>query len=78
VLHIFVLLIHFAMPAPSDTATKEIAVSIRPSTDQVEHADFLAQANQKGSGKFHDSHRMSSDMPKAMPDQSQVISNTNP
>jgi protein TonB len=31
VLHIFVLLIHFAMPAPSDTATKEIAVSIRPS-----------------------------------------------
>lgn len=70
VLHIFVLLIHFAMPAPSDTATKEIAVSIRPSTDQVEHADFLAQANQKGSGKFHDSHRMSSDMPKAMPDQS--------
>lgn len=24
----------------------------------------------KGSGKFHDSHRMSSDMPKAMPDQS--------
>lgn len=70
VLHVFILLIHFAMPAPSDTATKEIAIAVRPSTEQVEHADFLAQSNQKGSGQFHDSHRMSSDMPKAMPEQS--------
>ena len=69
-LHIFILLIQFAMPAPSDTATKEIAISLRPSTEKVEHADFLAQSDQKGSGKFHEAHRMSSDMPKAMPEQS--------
>ncbi|MEX7476655.1 energy transducer TonB, partial [Acinetobacter baumannii] len=51
-LHIFVLLIHFAMPAPSEQSTKEIAISIRPTEDVIKHADFLAQADQQGSGAF--------------------------
>ncbi len=65
-LHLAVLAVQFAMPTPSDTSTKEIAVSIRPSTDKVENADFLAQADQKGSGEFREAHRMSSDMPSPM------------
>ena len=54
------------MPSPSDTSTKEIAVTVRTSPDKVKEADFLAQADQKGSGEFREAHRMSSDMPSPM------------
>lgn len=64
--HGLVLTTQFSMPAPTDTSTKEIAVSVRPSQDKVEHADFLAQTDQQGSGEFHQAHRMSSDMPTRM------------
>ncbi len=62
-LHIFVLLIHFAMPSPSEQSTKEIAISIRSSNEPVQQADFLAQADQQGSGAFREAHRTSSDTP---------------
>ncbi|AGQ08027.1 energy transducer TonB [Acinetobacter baumannii] len=66
-LHIFVLLIHFAMPAPSEQSTKEIAITIRPTEDVTKHADFLAQADQQGSGAFREAHWMSSNSPAPMP-----------
>ncbi|EOQ60543.1 hypothetical protein F935_03582 [Acinetobacter calcoaceticus ANC 3811] len=66
-LHIFVLLIHFAMPSPSEQSTKEIAISIRSSNEPVQQADFLAQADQQGSGAFREAHRASSDTPNPMP-----------
>ncbi|OTG81495.1 energy transducer TonB [Acinetobacter sp. ANC 5054] len=62
-LHLAFLTMQFAMPQEGEYNTKEIAVSLRPATDKVENADFLAQADQQGSGKFRESHRMSSDMP---------------
>ncbi|WP_445407064.1 energy transducer TonB [Acinetobacter seifertii] len=65
-LHTLVLLIHFAMPAPSEQSTKEIAISIRPAEDAVKHADFLAQADQQASGTFREAHRMSSNSPTPM------------
>ncbi|QNW98558.1 energy transducer TonB [Acinetobacter seifertii] len=65
-LHTLLLLIHFAMPAPSEQSTKEIAISIRPAEDAVKHADFLAQADQQGSGTFREAHRMSSNSPTPM------------
>ena len=66
-LHIFVLLIHFAMPSPSEQSTKEIAISIRSINEPVQQADFLAQADQQGSGAFREAHRTSSDTPNPMP-----------
>nr|WP_312824625.1 TonB family protein [Acinetobacter oleivorans] len=66
-LHVFVLLIHFAMPSPSEQSTKEIAISIRSSNEPVQQADFLAQADQQGSGTFLEAHRTSSDTPNPMP-----------
>ena len=66
VLHALLLSISFEVPSPTDTSTKEIAVTVRPSQDPVKHADFLAQSDQKGSGSFHQAHRMSSDMPTPM------------
>ena len=54
VLHLAVLTMQFAMPQESEVTTKEIAVSLRPSDAKIEHADFLAQADQQGSGKFRD------------------------
>ncbi|OTG75664.1 energy transducer TonB [Acinetobacter sp. ANC 4169] len=69
-LHLIILTLQFAMPQESDAAVKEIAVSLRPSQDKVEQADFLAQADQQGSGTFREAHRMSSDMPAAMAEQS--------
>ncbi|MBE2172378.1 energy transducer TonB [Acinetobacter oleivorans] len=66
-LHVFVLLIHFAMPSPSEQSTKEIAISIRSSNEPVQQADFLAQADQQGSGTFREAHRISSDTPNPMP-----------
>ena len=70
VLHLVILTLQFAMPAESDAAVKEIAVTLRPSKDKVENADFLAQADQQGSGTFREAHRMSSDMPAPMLEQS--------
>lgn len=66
ILHVWVLAIQFAMPQPSEAATKDIAISLRPSEEKIEDADFLAQADQQGSGEFREAHRMSSDMPAAM------------
>ncbi|NNH39191.1 energy transducer TonB [Acinetobacter terrae] len=70
VLHLMILTLQFAMPEESDAAVKEIAVHLRPSKDKVENADFLAQADQQGSGTFREAHRMSSDMPAPMLEQS--------
>ena len=70
VLHLMILTLQFAMPAESDAAVKEIAVTLRASKDKVENADFLAQADQQGSGTFREAHRMSSDMPAPMLEQS--------
>ncbi len=55
------------MPAPSEQSTKEIAISVRPTEEIVKHADFLAQADQQGSGTFRAAHRMSSNSPTPMP-----------
>lgn len=61
--HLIFLSLQFAMPQENDTATKDIAVTLRPSTEKVKQADFLAQADQQGDGTFREAHRMSSDMP---------------
>lgn len=63
VLHLAFLSLQFAMPSESDIASKEIALAIRPSETEIEQADFLAQADQQGSGTFREAHRMTSDMP---------------
>ena len=70
VLHLIILTLQFAMPEESDAAVKEIAVTLRPSQDKIENADFLTQADQQGSGTFREAHRMSSDMPAPMLEQS--------
>lgn len=62
-IHGGVLAIQFSMPDQTDAQSKDIAVTLRPSTEKVEHADFLAQADQQGSGTFREAHRMSSEMP---------------
>ena len=69
-LHLVILTLQFAMPQENDAAVKEIAVTLRPSDQKIENADFLAQADQQGSGTFRESHRMSSDMPAPMLEQS--------
>ena len=63
VLHLIFLSVQFAMPSESDVASKEIALAIRPGETKIEQADFLAQADQQGSGTFREAHRMTSDMP---------------
>lgn len=68
--HLAVLTVQFVMPQQSDAAVKEIAVSLRPSATEIKDADFLAQADQQGSGTFREAHRMSSDMPAPMIEQS--------
>ena len=65
-LHGIVLTLQFAMPQPTDTSTKEIAITVHPSQNKIKDADFLAQTDQQGSGVFHEAHRMSSDMPAPM------------
>ena len=70
VLHLIILTLQFAMPQESDAAVNEIAVTFRPTKDKIENADFLAQADQQGSGTFREAHRMSSDMPAPMLEQS--------
>lgn len=69
ILHLIVLTLEFGMPQDLDTSTKEIAVSLRQTDQKIEHADFLAQADQQGSGQFREAHRMSSDMPSPLMEQ---------
>ena len=70
ILHLIVLTMQFAAPQENETSTKDIAISIRPAEDEVKNADFLAQIDQQGAGIFREVHRMSSDMPAEMEDQS--------
>ena len=69
-LHLWILLLQFGMPIDHDVMVKEIALSIRPTEERIEQADYLAQANQQGSGTFREAHRMASDMPTPMFEQS--------
>lgn len=69
VIHAVILAIQFAAPEQNTSSSKEIAVSVRLSPDEVKDADFLAQADQQGSGEFQKEHRMSSDMPEFMLEQ---------
>lgn len=71
VAHAVLLSLQFAMPEEGQMQSQEIAVSLRPTTEKIKEADFLAQTNQQGSGKYQDVHRMSSDMQTAMLEQSQ-------
>ncbi len=68
-LHIMLLALQFGMPQEQDAMSKEIAVTLRQADKEPEHADFLAQTNQQGSGEFREAHRMSSDMPAPMLEQ---------
>lgn len=68
-LHLMILLIQFGLPNEEEVTVKEIALAIRPSDEKVEQADYLAQADQQGSGTFREAHKMSSDMPAPMVEQ---------
>lgn len=63
IVHIIFLSLQFAMPQENDSASKDIAVTLRPSEEKIKEADFLAQDDQMGNGTFREAHRMSSDMP---------------
>jgi len=69
ILHVMVLMLQFGFPQEQLSSTKDIAVSLRLSQEELQHADFLAQADQQGSGQFREAHRMSSDSPVPMQDQ---------
>ena len=62
-LHGGILAIQFGMPTKSDVQSKDIAVTLRPSSEKIKNADFLAQEDQQGSGTFREAHRMTSEMP---------------
>ena len=63
IVHLIFLSLQFAMPQENDSASKDIAVTLRPSLEKIKDADFLAQDDQQGSGTFREAHRMSSDLP---------------
>lgn len=69
VLHLVILLIQFGMPSDDEVTVKEIALAIRPTEDKVDQADYLAQIDQQGSGQFREAHKISSDMPAPMQEQ---------
>ena len=58
------------MPHADQSMHQDIAVTIRPSKDAVENADFIAQADQQGSGIFRQKHRMSTNLAPADESQS--------
>ncbi len=63
ILHLSILMLQFALPEASTATSHEIAVTMRPILEDVKSAEFLAQENQLGSGRFRDVHRMSSELP---------------
>lgn len=69
ILHVVLLMVHFQMPTPADAATKDVALSIHITQAAIEKADYLAQKNQQGSGQLQDAYRMSSQLPRSMPEQ---------
>lgn len=67
-LHFILISLHFSMPTENAFENKEIAIALRVSPDEVKEADFLAQADQQGSGIYRKEYRMSSDMPAQVED----------
>ncbi|MEB3767107.1 TonB family protein [Acinetobacter sp. MD2] len=63
--HVIFLSIRFAMPHDTENAPQEIAITLRPAAQPVKEVDFLAQADQQGSGQFHQQYRMSSQLREA-------------
>lgn len=63
ILHLLFLSLKFGMPQQSDASSKDIAISVHLSKEKIDDADFLAQADQQGSGTFREMHRMSANMP---------------
>lgn len=69
-LHFLFLLVQFTLPDEPVINSREIALVQRAHLEEVKDADFLAQDNQLGSGKFCEKHRMSSEMPAQEEDRS--------
>lgn len=66
-LHALLLLIQFTMPQEQTNTHQDIALTIQPTPVNVERADYLAQADQQGSGTTQEKHKTSSDL-KAAPE----------
>lgn len=64
-LHVGLLQLRFGEITAPDAASKEIAIALRPTKDHIEKADFLAQADQQGTGKFRELHKTSTDIAEA-------------
>lgn len=63
ILHLIFISIQVALPFERNASSKDIAVTLKPSSEKVKDADFLANKDQQGDGAFKDFHRMASVMP---------------
>lgn len=57
IVHGIILSIHFGMPIASNASNKDTAIAIKIHNEEVKDADFLAQANQIGSGETEKKER---------------------
>lgn len=55
--HGAILSVHFAMPTATNASNKDTAIAINIHSEEVEESDFLAQANQVGSGESEEQKR---------------------
>lgn len=62
--------IGFVAGSSAPMATQDVTVAVRLSQDEVEDADFLAQADQKGSGELKQAHAQTTPVPMAAPESS--------
>lgn len=71
--HIVLLSLHFSVPQSGNAAMQDIAVAVHLSPQKVEQADYLAQADQQGSGVLRNQHRLTSpDQQAAQRDQQEI------
>lgn len=67
-LHLAGMSVSFIAGSSAPMATRDVTVAVRLTQDQVEDAEFLAQANQKGSGDLKQLHTQTTPVPMQAPD----------
>lgn len=68
VLHLALVSVQFVAGQSAPMATKDVSVAVTLSKDEVEEADFLAQADQKGDGTLKQAHAQTTPVPMSAPD----------
>ncbi len=70
IVHLAIISIQFVAGSSAPMATKDVSIAVHLNRDEVKDAEFLAQADQQGSGELKQNYSQTSPIPVTAPDSS--------